>query len=253
MRPSCWARSARRNCAPCRPRSWQQYFNGPAGYLGPVGLKPDATAAGRGLTVVVDKCSRRPQEHGLRRQQAGLPPAQRDAGPRFRLDADGRHPQRERGRRLSAKTGLRTASWWWARPSRWATSSSWATSTPSRMGARVLDANGKEVTPIMGSYGIGIERILTAAIEQSNDANGFWLPASIAPFTVVVTVTNVGRRGAARDRRASWPRSLKRQGSTCCSMTGTSARASNSKTRTWLAFPTASMWARKPPRARWNW
>jgi prolyl-tRNA synthetase len=60
------------------------------------------------------------------------------------------------------------------------------------MGARVLDPNGKEVTPIMGSYGIGIERILTAAIEQSNDANGFWLPASIAPFTVVVTVTNVG-------------------------------------------------------------
>ena len=34
------------------------------------------------------------------------------------------------------------------------------------MGARVLDPNGKEVTPIMGSYGIGIERILTAAIEQ---------------------------------------------------------------------------------------
>jgi prolyl-tRNA synthetase len=59
------------------------------------------------------------------------------------------------------------------------------------MGARVLDLNGKEVTPIMGSYGIGIERILTAAIEQSNDKNGFWLPASIAPFTVVVTVTNV--------------------------------------------------------------
>jgi prolyl-tRNA synthetase len=59
------------------------------------------------------------------------------------------------------------------------------------MGARVLDENGKEVTPIMGSYGIGIERILTAAIEQSNDKNGFWLPASIAPFTVVVTVTNM--------------------------------------------------------------
>jgi prolyl-tRNA synthetase len=59
------------------------------------------------------------------------------------------------------------------------------------MGARVLDDKGREVTPIMGSYGIGIERILTAAIEQSNDANGFWLPSSIAPFTVVVTVTNV--------------------------------------------------------------
>jgi prolyl-tRNA synthetase len=61
-----------------------------------------------------------------------------------------------------------------------------------KMGVRVLDANGKEVTPIMGCYGIGIERILTAAIEQNNDANGFCLPLSIAPFDVVVTVTNVG-------------------------------------------------------------
>jgi prolyl-tRNA synthetase len=58
------------------------------------------------------------------------------------------------------------------------------------MGARVLDRNGKEVAPIMGSYGIGIERILTAAVEQSNDENGFWLPASIAPFEVVVVSTN---------------------------------------------------------------
>jgi prolyl-tRNA synthetase len=58
------------------------------------------------------------------------------------------------------------------------------------MGASVLDPNGKEVTPIMGSYGIGIERILTALIEQSNDKNGFWLPPAIAPFQIVVTVTN---------------------------------------------------------------
>ncbi len=59
------------------------------------------------------------------------------------------------------------------------------------MGARVLDQNGKEVAPIMGSYGIGIERILTASVEQNHDDNGFWLPAAIAPFEVVVTPTNV--------------------------------------------------------------
>jgi prolyl-tRNA synthetase len=59
------------------------------------------------------------------------------------------------------------------------------------MGTRVLDKNGKEVMPIMGCYGIGIERILTAAIEQSNDENGFWLPRSIAPFDIIVTPTNV--------------------------------------------------------------
>jgi prolyl-tRNA synthetase len=71
------------------------------------------------------------------------------------------------------------------------------------MGASVLDANGKEVTPIMGSYGIGIERILTAAIESSAakfkalypdvEASGeqYALPVAIAPFEVVVTITNV--------------------------------------------------------------
>ncbi len=59
------------------------------------------------------------------------------------------------------------------------------------MGARVLDRNGKEVMPIMGSYGIGIERILTAAVEQSNDENGFWLPPTIAPFEIVVAPVNV--------------------------------------------------------------
>src|SRR5882757_5905538 len=70
------------------------------------------------------------------------------------------------------------------------------------MGARVLDKNGKEVTPIMGSYGIGIERILTAAVEQGNDDNGFWLPRSIAPFEAVVAPVNVKDetvRAAAED------------------------------------------------------
>jgi len=59
------------------------------------------------------------------------------------------------------------------------------------MGTRVLDRNGKEVTPVMGSYGIGIERILTAIVEQNNDENGFWLPPQVAPFEVVVVPTNV--------------------------------------------------------------
>ena len=59
------------------------------------------------------------------------------------------------------------------------------------MGARVLDENGKERVIIMGSYGIGVERILTSCIEQNHDDNGFWLAPSIAPFTVVVVPTNM--------------------------------------------------------------
>ena len=55
------------------------------------------------------------------------------------------------------------------------------------MGLRVLDESGKEVTVIMGSYGIGIERILCAAIELFHDKDGMALPAAIAPFHLVVT------------------------------------------------------------------
>ena len=60
------------------------------------------------------------------------------------------------------------------------------------MSIRVLNQEGKEVHPIMGSYGIGIERILAGAVEQNNDKNGFWLPPQIAPFDVNVVPTNVG-------------------------------------------------------------
>jgi prolyl-tRNA synthetase len=70
------------------------------------------------------------------------------------------------------------------------------------MGASVLNRDGKETTPIMGSYGIGVERILTAAIEQSamrfqamGQADTYALPAAIAPFQIVVTITNVRDAG----------------------------------------------------------
>ncbi|HEY4885999.1 MAG TPA: proline--tRNA ligase [Myxococcales bacterium] len=50
------------------------------------------------------------------------------------------------------------------------------------MGARVLDEGGKEVPIVMGSYGIGIERILAGAVELHHDADGIRMPMSIAPF-----------------------------------------------------------------------
>ena len=59
------------------------------------------------------------------------------------------------------------------------------------MGLRVLNADGGEVTVIMGSYGIGLERILSAAVEQHHDKDGMALPPSIAPFTVVITPVNI--------------------------------------------------------------
>ncbi|HEV2914939.1 MAG TPA: proline--tRNA ligase [Pyrinomonadaceae bacterium] len=59
------------------------------------------------------------------------------------------------------------------------------------MGARVLNQDGKEVPIVMGSYGIGVERILASAIELHHDADGIIWPKAIAPFDCVVTITNM--------------------------------------------------------------
>jgi len=52
------------------------------------------------------------------------------------------------------------------------------------MGATILDANGNKVPIVMGSYGIGIERVMAAAIELHHDDNGIVWPMSIAPYQV---------------------------------------------------------------------
>jgi len=59
------------------------------------------------------------------------------------------------------------------------------------MGAAVLDAGGAKVPIVMGSYGIGVERILAAAIEQNFDDNGIIWPPAISPFDVVITITDI--------------------------------------------------------------
>ena len=58
------------------------------------------------------------------------------------------------------------------------------------MDATVLDTNGKAVHPAMGCYGIGVSRIVAAAIEQNHDDNGILWPAAMAPWQVAVCVIN---------------------------------------------------------------
>jgi prolyl-tRNA synthetase len=59
------------------------------------------------------------------------------------------------------------------------------------MHATVLDAKGQEVPLVMGSYGIGVERILSAAAEQNHDDDGLFLPRAIAPFDLILTAANM--------------------------------------------------------------
>ncbi len=59
------------------------------------------------------------------------------------------------------------------------------------MGATVLTQDGKPTPIVMGSYGIGVDRIISAAVEQNHDDNGIVWPRAIAPFDAVVTITNM--------------------------------------------------------------
>ncbi len=67
------------------------------------------------------------------------------------------------------------------------------------MNATFLDEDGKPKHFEMGCYGIGVTRILGAAIEQNNDARGIIWPASIAPFEVVICPVGWGKSQAVRE------------------------------------------------------
>ncbi len=167
----------------------ETFLHAPAGYLGPVGQTPAAKPLADGLTVVIDK---------------GLEGRHNLVAGANKMDYHFRNVTPGRDFTWTLAADIRTVNEGEACPTPGCAGKlvvgkavevghifKLGYKYTESMGAKVLDPNGKEVAPIMGCYGIGIERILTAAIEQSNDANGFWLPASIAPFTVVVTVTNV--------------------------------------------------------------
>ncbi len=67
------------------------------------------------------------------------------------------------------------------------------------MGCKVLDANGKAVVPTMGCYGIGISRIVAAAIEQNFDDAGILWPEAMAPWQVAICIINPKRNPAVSE------------------------------------------------------
>jgi prolyl-tRNA synthetase len=67
------------------------------------------------------------------------------------------------------------------------------------MGATVLDESGKQATLYMGCYGIGVTRVVAAAIEQNHDSRGIIWPDAIAPFQVVVVPINAPKSPRVRE------------------------------------------------------
>jgi prolyl-tRNA synthetase len=176
---------------PMLPEELQTTFNAPAGYLGPIGVEAAPHPKKPGTLVILDKAleGRTNLIAGANKEEYHLRNVtpMRDFKPT--LTADVRNIAEGEGCPVDGsplRLGKAVEIGHIFKLGRKYTSS---------MGASVLNRDGKEVTPIMGSYGIGIERILTAAIESSAAANGgntYALDPSIAPFQVVVTITNIG-------------------------------------------------------------
>jgi len=71
------------------------------------------------------------------------------------------------------------------------------------MNATALDESGRTVEMIMGCYGIGVTRIVAAAIEQNHDDRGIVWPAPVAPFQVALAPINMGRSQRTRQKAES--------------------------------------------------
>ena len=80
------------------------------------------------------------------------------------------------------------------------------------MNAVVLDESGKAKTLYMGCYGIGVTRIVAAAIEQGNDARGIIWPTAIAPYEVALLPMNMHKSTRLREAAESIYRALQVEG-----------------------------------------
>ena len=80
------------------------------------------------------------------------------------------------------------------------------------MGAGVLDSDGKDRTLQMGCYGIGVTRIVGAAIEQNHDERGIIWPEPLTPFNVVLVPINMHRSEAVREAAESLYADLQARG-----------------------------------------
>ncbi len=67
------------------------------------------------------------------------------------------------------------------------------------MNARVLDQNGRETSMLMGCYGIGVTRIVAAAIEQNHDEHGIVWPQPMSPFDVTILLLNPKKSPAVNE------------------------------------------------------
>jgi prolyl-tRNA synthetase len=80
------------------------------------------------------------------------------------------------------------------------------------MNAKVLDDQGREIPMSMGCYGIGVTRVVAAAIEQNHDERGILWPGPLAPFQVILVALNLQKSARVRDTAEDLYRRLNSSG-----------------------------------------
>ncbi|MFM9836204.1 MAG: proline--tRNA ligase [Methylophilaceae bacterium] len=152
------------------------YFNCPAGFLGPVGLKPETRViADRAVAVLSDFiCGANKPKFHLAGVNFGrdLPELQEVADIRNVVEGDASPDGKGK---LSLCRGIEVGHIFQL-----------GKKYSSAMNATYLDENGQSQVMEMGCYGIGVSRIVGAAIEQGNDEKGIIFPVAMAPFEVII-------------------------------------------------------------------
>jgi len=154
----------------------EQHFGTKPGYLGPIGLRePVKVVADRTVAHMADfVCGANEADFHYTGVNWGrdLPEPSLVADIRNAVEGD---PSPDGRGVLAIQRGIEVGHVFYL-----------GTKYSAAMGATYLDENGKPQLMEMGCYGIGVTRILGAAIEQSHDARGIVWPDALAPFTVVV-------------------------------------------------------------------
>jgi prolyl-tRNA synthetase len=174
-----------------------EHFGCPPGYLGPLGLaKPVRIVVDRTVAAMSDFiCGANEPDFHLRGVNWGrdlpLPAAQGEKGPV--VTADIRNvvagdPSPDGKGTLSIQRGIEVGHVFYL-----------GTKYSAAMQANFIDEDGKAKPMEMGCYGIGVTRLLGAAIEQNNDEKGIIWPRRIAPFEVVICPMGMDRSQAVRD------------------------------------------------------
>ena len=154
----------------------EQHFGTKPGYLGPIGLRePVKVVADRTVANMADfVCGANEADFHYTGVNWGRDLPEPDLVADIRNAVEGDPSPDGRGV-LAIQRGIEVGHVFYL-----------GTKYSAAMGATYLDENGKPQLMEMGCYGIGVTRILGAAIEQSHDARGIVWPDALAPFTVVI-------------------------------------------------------------------